>query len=262
MKLCLLATVGVIGASALLGCSQSASVYEAGSFAPVARDECKRPEITTAIVTMLNTKVGLPDGPPASISGTQLATTENGAIDGPTLTCRGYLQAANGQMGPGKVAIRFNSGSPPTPEDATWLSKDDERRATVAFRNPVRYERNRAISYTSAKPPKWIRRSTVNGLSDYLDTDNIKRNGNIVSIWHFQNSSKLLGEPGKNEFRSIKFQLEFNCDTNQDRVLYCASFSDLWARGTLVDGGTKTETWKAIADGEKDDRLYACNIVY
>lgn len=263
MKLSWLAAVGLIGACALLGCGQSASVYEAGSFTPVARDRCKRPEINTAIVTMLNTKVGLTDGPPASISGTELATTENGAIDGPTLTCRGYLQTSSGQIGPGKVAVRFSYANQSVPEDAKWLSEEDERRAEVAFRNPLRYNRQGTTSPSpSNKPPKWILRSTVNNLSNYLDMDNIKRNGNIVSIWHLQNSSTSLGEPGKNEFRSTKFQLEFNYETNQDRILYYGSYSDLWSRGTLVDGGKKTEAWKPIADGERDDRRYACDIVY
>jgi len=92
--------------------------------------------------------------------------------------------------------------------------------------------------------------------------DNIRRNGSVVSIWHLQNFSTPLGESGRNQFRSIKFQLEINCATHQDRLLYYASFPELWARGTLVDGGQNTEKWKPIADGEKDDRRYACDIVY
>jgi hypothetical protein len=253
-----------VGASALLGgWTQSARIYERGSFTPIARDACARPDTSTFIVTTLNTKVGLPDGPPATISATQLATTENGAIDGPTLTCRGYLQTPNGQIGPGKVAVRFSYANQSVPEDAKWLSEEDERRAEIAFRNPARYDRRGATSPNpSNKPPKWILRSTVNNLSNYLDVDNIKRNGNIVSIWHLQNSSTVLGVPGQNQFRSIKYQLEFNCATNQDRLLHYGSFADLWGRGTLVDGGKKTESWKPIADGEQDARRYACDIVY
>ena len=251
------------GASAVLGGCTPSAIYEPGSFTPIARDACARPETSTFIVARLNTKVGLPDGPPATISATQLATTENGAIDGPTLTCRGYLQTTNGQIGPGKVAVRLSSANYSVPEDAKWLSEEDERRGEVAFRNPVRYDRHGATSSNpSNKPPKWILKSTYNNLSDYLDVDNIKRNGNIVSIWHLQNSSTLLGVPGQNQFRSIKYQLEFNCATNQDRVLYYGSFSDLWARGMLVDGGKKSEDWKPIADGERNARYYACEVVY
>jgi hypothetical protein len=40
------------------------------------------------------------------------------------------------------------------------------------------------------------------------------------------------------------------------------SFSESMGRGTIVDGGKHTEGWKSIADGELDDRHYACEIVY
>jgi len=188
-----------IGALVVLGGCNQAVVYEAGSLTPTASGDCARPEISSAIVSILNRKVGLPDGPLASISGTQLSTIENGAIDmnGPTLTCRGYLQSSNGQIGPGKVAVRFSYGSRSAPEDAKWLSEDDERRAEVAFRSPVRYDPHGPTApQQSSKPPKWILRSTVNGLSDYLDVDNIRRNGSVVSIWHLQNFSTPLGESG------------------------------------------------------------------
>jgi hypothetical protein len=243
------------------GCNQNV-VHEAGSLTPAVRDACARPEMSAAIVSLLNAKVGTPEGPPTLVSGTQMITTENGTIDGPTLTCRGYLQTPKGQIGPGNVAVRVGYGSPSVAEDAKWLSEEDERRAERALRNPVRYDFSSAPKASVNRPPKWVLRSTDNGLSNYVDMDNISRNKNVVTIWHLQNSTTPLGIPDQNQFRSVKYQLEFNCATHQDRVLYYASFSEEWGRGKLVNGGKKAEDWKQVADGEEDDRRYACDIIY
>ncbi len=259
------------------GCAPQGYAYEVGSFVPHAKDACARPETSQTIVRFLNAKVGQPDGPVAPVISIQLITTENGAIDGPTLTCRGVLQTASGVIGPGVVVVRYRYDNRDLPADVNWETDADRHRADVAFRNPVPYvpssrsnPANHVAANANRKQPKWIKTSQINNLTNYIDVDNIDRNGNFVTIWHLQDFNNPAGPDGKpiavggpgREFLSVKFQLEFDCRSKLDRLLYYATFSGHMGSGVLVDGGMHSDPWKAVADGELEDRRFSCDIVY
>jgi hypothetical protein len=252
------------------GCAPPGYMYDTGSLVPHPSDECQRPETVQAIANLLNSKVGLPNGPPSPVIRTKLQTTENGLIHAPTLTCYGLLQTAAGVIGPGRVALIYNYDTPPLPRDAEWETDEDKHRADVAFRNPTPYRPSESSAPVTPKPPKWVSWSQINNVTNYQDVDNIVRHGNIVTIWHLQDFRNPIdqdgrpipmGPPGK-EFQSIKYQIEFDCEANKDRALYFASYSGHMGTGVVVDGGPRHDAWKEIAPGELQDKRLACDIVY
>jgi hypothetical protein len=104
----------------------------AAAFTLASNDDCQRPATERSLVNALNGKIGQPGGPPASvISASGLVTIENGAIDGPTLTCRGTMQTTTGTTGPGVVRLRLTDDSTAktiTVKDVSWESDGDRDR--------------------------------------------------------------------------------------------------------------------------------------
>jgi hypothetical protein len=117
--------------------AESEYVYDVGSNVPHLRDVCKRPETSQAIIAFLNDKIGLKGGPPEKIIATRLETVQNmyGEIRGPTLTCSGTLQTAHGDIGPGKVMVRYPGPRNAPPRGAEWQTDADREAAEADQRN-------------------------------------------------------------------------------------------------------------------------------
>jgi hypothetical protein len=103
--------------------------------------------------------------------------------------------------------------------------------------------------------------------TDYLDSANISRTGNLATIWHVQDFNNTAGPGGKpiplgapgHEFLSVKYEIEFDCDASNRKVLYYATFSGHMGTGSIQDGGPSDEPSEPVAPGEITDLNYACN---
>jgi hypothetical protein len=79
------------------------------------------------------------------IAATGLATIENGAIQGPTLTCHGNLQTLGGSIGPGAVAVRLadtRTANGLIAIDAVWETDADrdQREAAARRENAAQFQ--------------------------------------------------------------------------------------------------------------------------
>jgi hypothetical protein len=115
----------------------------AAAFAATPNDDCQRAETQRGIVSALNGRVGQVGGPSASVaSAERLVTVPNGAIDGPTLTCRGWMRTASGIIGPGVVVVRLadsSSSNTIAVKDALWeTDADRERREALERREQAK----------------------------------------------------------------------------------------------------------------------------
>ncbi len=146
----------------VVACAPVGAHYGSWSDGPVAAftvtpsDDCQRPEIERSIVNSLNSKIGRLGGPSAQVtSAAGLVTTPNGAIDGPSLTCRGKMQTAGGMVGPGTVQIRLADDSTSKAfavKDASWEADINRDRREAAMRK----EQERRIAEAPAREAKMM----------------------------------------------------------------------------------------------------------
>jgi hypothetical protein len=128
----------------IAACAPVGTHYGSWSEGPVAaftatsNDDCQRLETQRSTVNLLNQKIGQPSGPATQVTAAVgLTTIPNGAIDGPTLTCRGALQTATGTIGPGVLELRLADTSTPqsiTVRDALWETDTDRDRRVAGMR--------------------------------------------------------------------------------------------------------------------------------
>jgi hypothetical protein len=147
-------------ALALGACAQSGQSYGSWSDGPAAaftlssNDDCRRSATERSLVNALNGKIGSPGGPSAPVtSASGLATIENGAIDGPTLTCRGTMQTTAGTIGPGIVRLRLADDSTAKTilvKDASWETDADHDRREAGMRK----EQEKRIAEAPAREAK------------------------------------------------------------------------------------------------------------
>jgi hypothetical protein len=115
----------------------------AAAFTATSNDDCQRAETQQGVVSALNGRVGQVGGPSAPVaSAERLVTVPNGAIDGPTLTCRGWMRTASGIIGPGVVVVRLadsSSSNATSVKDAVWeTDADRERREDLERREQAK----------------------------------------------------------------------------------------------------------------------------
>jgi hypothetical protein len=145
----------------------------AAAFTASPNDDCKRTDVMQGIVTVLNGKIGKPDGPPAQvISASPFTAAVEASVPGTTsgwmggvLSCRGILQTAAGPIGPGIVQVRGDT----TPNnngtiaafsvlDAKWeTDADRDRREALARKEQA--ERIAAAPARAAKTMDDMRKS-------------------------------------------------------------------------------------------------------
>lgn len=164
--------IAVQAVLALSACAPSGYRYGKWSDGPTAAftltptDDCQRPEAQRGLISALNGRASQSGGPSDSITSAEgLTTIPNGAIDGPTLTCRGTLQTAGGPIGPGVVVLKLadnGSRSAIVVKDATWEADADRERREAQERK----ERARQVAEAPAREAKMTADMRASALSE------------------------------------------------------------------------------------------------
>ena len=93
-------------------------------------------------------------------------------------------------------------------------------------------------------------------LTVYADAASMSRSGDIVSMWGMYDFSapKLLR--GKGEYRSIKFQNQFDCSQRRFRVLSVSWYAANMGSGEPIYSGNVGRQWTPASSGGADDGLW------
>lgn len=174
-----------------------------------------------------------------------------------TFACHGIVHVSNGQMLPGTYSIYNNAAG-----ESMWNWVNDDPST-----NKSQSSGDKQPSDTS----RWTKVSSNSAATEYVDQADAVRSGTTATIW-FMQDMKLFraqngdevsdGAPGK-EFRSVKFQVEFDCETDRYRALFYGTFADHMGRGTLVDGGPTNPSdsiasWQSVPSDMENGRVIAC----
>ena len=84
---------------------------------------------------------------------------------------------------------------------------------------------------------KWVLVGTSEDADIYVKTDTIKRKGHIVTYWEtfeYKSAQKV----GEKEYSSLKIKNETNCNTEENKTLFMAVYSESMGSGKVID------TWK------------------
>ena len=93
-------------------------------------------------------------------------------------------------------------------------------------------------------------------LTVYVDPATISKTGDIVKMWGMYDfsASKLLR--GKGEYRSIKFQNEFDCSQRRFRVLSLSWYAGNMGSGEPISSSNVGTQWTPASSGTADEGLW------
>jgi hypothetical protein len=93
-------------------------------------------------------------------------------------------------------------------------------------------------------------------LTVYADRETIGRAGDFAKMRSLFDFSipKLLG--GKGEYRSVKFQEEFDCSQRRFRVLSLDWYADNMSRGEPIASTSVGSEWKPVSPGSVDEAVW------
>ena len=86
------------------------------------------------------------------------------------------------------------------------------------------------------------------GATVYADPGTIRRNGNLVKVWHL-NDFKAVQIAQGTSYLSIKAQHQYDCTGNRERILALTKFSGNMGSGKVVYKDSHEGKWKPIAPG-------------
>src|SRR5262245_5136957 len=89
----------------------------------------------------------------------------------------------------------------------------------------------------------------------YIDPDNIRREGNLVTLWQLIDFKWMQGSArGPARFMSTKTHKQFDCAGKRVRLLAFTEYSHSMGNGIQVDGHIDNSNWMSV---EPDSMNYA-----
>jgi hypothetical protein len=81
---------------------------------------------------------------------------------------------------------------------------------------------------------KWVKVVTNDEADFYVKTDSIKRKGYIITVWEMTNYKSTKTADGI-PYLSLKMKSEVNCDTEENRILFIAPYSENMGLGKSLE---------------------------
>lgn len=91
----------------------------------------------------------------------------------------------------------------------------------------------------AAMAQNWVKFSETPELEFYIDQSSIKKNGSTVTYWtmHNKKMAALLTNPSSSY--STKYRVTENCDSEESRITYYASYEKSMGQGKVIE----SQTW-------------------
>ncbi|WP_158803395.1 surface-adhesin E family protein [Acidisoma sp. L85] len=100
----------------------------------------------------------------------------------------------------------------------------------------------------SARQGGWQGLDVTGPIARYVDDTNIVRSGEDVILWRLQDFRDRVTVGGK-RIRSIRYQVEYDCNAQLRRGLYYEMYSGHMAGGKLVGLSYAMDNWREVASG-------------
>ena len=93
------------------------------------------------------------------------------------------------------------------------------------------------------------------GMTVYVDPDTLRRNGDLVKMWHLSDRKTMEG------YGSIKTQREYDCAAARHRLLAASIYSEHMGQGKLLDDNVKEGQWVPVTPDSSGRSLwkFACS---
>ena len=103
--------------------------------------------------------------------------------------------------------------------------------------------------------------STDDGISAYADSSTIRKKNNRVTMWTLIDYRVPQKSEGKT-FMSVKSQNEYDCRTEQSRIIYANVYLKSMARGEVVSASIKPRNWEQNEPDSVGEALWgiACEV--
>lgn len=103
--------------------------------------------------------------------------------------------------------------------------------------------------------------SAVDGISAYADSSTIRKKNNRVTMWTLIDYKAPQKSESKT-FMSVKSQNEYDCRTEQSRIIYANVYQKSMAKGELISASIKPRNWEPNEPDSVGEALWgiACEI--
>jgi len=93
------------------------------------------------------------------------------------------------------------------------------------------------------------------GMTVLVDPETIRRNGDLVKMWHLSNHQTMEG------YGFIKSQREYGCVVARHRLLAVSIFSEPRGEGKVLSDNLKEDQWLAVPSNCRGQALwkFACS---
>ena len=92
---------------------------------------------------------------------------------------------------------------------------------------------------------EWVAIATIDNATIYIDTDAIRRKGNLVKLWYLLDFKTVQNVSGKS-FLSSRTQEEYDCTEDRERILAMAMFSENMGSGNPVFHDSHEGEWTPV----------------
>ena len=98
------------------------------------------------------------------------------------------------------------------------------------------------------------------GMTVYMETDTIRREGDLVKVWELLDYKTTQTEVGISHL-SVKVQFEYDCAEERHRVLAIRQYSNNMGRGKVVLSNSDEDKWIPVAPETIEQSLWtvACS---
>jgi hypothetical protein len=89
----------------------------------------------------------------------------------------------------------------------------------------------------------WVLVSGTASANEYLDVSTIRRNGNTVTVWVLGDLAEARPFKGR-YFKSLKTQVEFECDARKFRQTHATLYSGPMGSGEVLESSYVSNPWE------------------
>ena len=117
-------------------------------------------------------------------------------------------------------------------------------------------------SSAAAELTKWIFVSRQEAFIIYADTATIRKSGNLVQMWDLADAKTGKAFGGVKRTLSFKMEREYDCGSQQLRLLYISWHSGNMGGGDITGSDANPSSWRPTLPGTEGERLWkiACGV--
>ena len=107
---------------------------------------------------------------------------------------------------------------------------------------------------------EWVEVAGNEATAAYADPATIRREVDMVTMWHLLDYAKVRGTDGIKPYRSIKIQDEYDCAQARTRTLSISVHSGNMGEGAVLGTSSETGKWRPVPPDTLAETLreFAC----